>query len=122
MIIIFILAPYNASVVSATPSKRVSLTAVPISLTYAIITFYIQLFYFTLLLLLYLKPQNTLLHNTRILSCYLELYLAILFSVFTSRILRLQTPASSGIDIFISKLATNDLCTCSHQQATGEIE
>ena len=31
-----------------------------------------------LLLLLYQQPKNTFLHNTRILSCHLELYLAFL--------------------------------------------
>ena len=47
------------------------------------------------------------------------LLLRTLFSIsiiiFISRVIRLQTPAPCGIDIFISKLATNDLCTCNHQ-------
>src|SRR3954471_20772783 len=65
---------------------------------------------FTLLIvLLYQKPQNTFLHITCILSFLLELYLAILFSVITLRILRFQTPSPCGIDIFISKLAIFDL-------------
>src|SRR4051812_21290546 len=86
-----------------------------ISFTYAILIFCIH-FYLLYALFSYTKnPKNTFLHIIHILSCYLQLYLEILFSVFTSRILRLQTPSPYGIDIFISKLATSDLCTCSHQ-------
>src|SRR4051812_7623477 len=77
-------------------------------------TYFMYSFLFTLLIvLLYQKLKNTFLHNTRILSCYLELYLSFLFYYLFQEFL--QTPAPCGINIFISKLATNNLYTCSHQ-------
>ena len=84
------------------------------SFTYAILIFYIQftLFY---LLFTYSKTQKYLFHKTRILSCYSERYLALLFQYLIQELLDFRHPAPCGIDIFISKLATNDLCTCSHQ-------
>ena len=43
---------------------------------------------FTLLIfLLYQKPKNIFLHNTHILSCYLEIYLAFLFQYLIQELL-----------------------------------
>ena len=84
------------------------------SFTYAILIFCIQ---FTLFYLLFTqsKTQKYLFYKTRILSCYLERYLALLFQYLIQELLDFRHPAPCGIDTLISKLATNDLCTCSHQ-------
>ena len=63
------------------------------SFTYAILIFCIQ---FTLFYLLFTqtKTKKYLFHKTRILSCYLERYLALLLSIFSSRVIRLHASCS----------------------------
>ena len=75
---------------------------------------------FTLFYLLFTqsKTQKYLFYQTCILSCYLERYLVLLLQYLIQELLDFSLPAPCGIDIFILKLATNDLCTCNHQRPT----
>ena len=116
MIIIFISIPfYKASGGSATPWERLFPIAVP-KLFYIRDTYFLysSLLYFTYCSLNQ-KPKNISFTQYAFLSCYLEHYLVLLFQYLIQELLDFSLPAPCGIDIFISKLATNDLCTCSHQ-------
>ena len=71
---------------------------------------------FSLLIVLLFENPKYLFHKTRILSYYLERYLALLFQYLVQELFDFMHPAPCGIDTFILKLARNDLCTCSHQR------
>ena len=105
---------YIASGGSATPWERFFPIAVS-KLFYTRDTYFLYSVYFILLIVHLIKnPKTYLLQNTHF-TLLLRTLLSITFSVFNSRVIRLQSPAPCGINIFISKLATNDLCTRSHQ-------
>src|SRR5215216_6635104 len=87
---------------------------VPIFFTYAILTFCVQLFYFTYYSPIPKTPKYRFTQYSNFILLLRTLF-SISIVVFNSKVIRLQTPAPCGIDIFILKLATNDLCTCSHQ-------
>ena len=67
-----------------------------------------------IIVLLFENPKIYITQNSHFILLLRTLF-RISIIIFISRIIRLQTPAPCGIDIFISKLATNDLYTCSHQ-------
>ena len=73
-------------------------------------------FQFTLVYLLFssTKTQKHFSHKNHSFILLLRTFLSITFQYLHQRLFRLSPIAPCGIDTLISKLATNDLCTCSH--------
>ena len=115
MIIIFVSTPFIMLVVDPLLPENAFFPIAVSKLFYIRDTYFLYSVYFILLIVHSIKnPKTSLLQNTHFILLLRTLF-SITFSVFNSRVIRLQPPAPCGIDIFISKLATNDLCTCSHQ-------
>ena len=105
---------YNASGGSATPWERL-LPIVVSKLFYTRDTYFLYSVYFILLIVHSIKnPKISLLQNTHFILL-LRMLFSITFRYLDQRVLRLRPIAICGINTLILKLATNDLCTCSHQ-------